>query len=141
MSIKKIQKDIIEEFNMFDDWQDKYEYLIDLGKELQPFPVKYKKEKNIIKGCQSSVWLIAFYNDGKIKFLADSEAIITKGIISLLLRVFSEQRPLDILNVNYNFIDKIGLKKHLSINRANGLEAMIKKIKEYAIIFNTKYEK
>ena len=135
-SIEKIQKEIIEEFNMFDDWQDKYEYLIDLGKEMDSLPKKHKNDLNIIEGCQSNVWIIAKNNNNKIKFLADSDAIITKGIISLLLRVFSGQSALDILNANYNFIEKIGLKKHLSINRANGLESMIKKIKEYALIFN-----
>lgn len=135
-SIEKIQKDIVEEFNLFDDWQDKYEHLIELGKEMETLPEKHKNESNIIDGCQSNVWIVAEFKNKKIKFLADSDAIITKGIISLLLRVFSEQSPLDILNANYNFIELIGLKKHLSINRASGLESMINKIKEYALIFN-----
>ena len=135
-SIEKIQKDIVEEFNLFDDWQDKYEHLIELGKEMETLPEKHKNQSNIIDGCQSNVWIVAEFKNKKIKFLADSDAIITKGIISLLLRVFSEQSPLDILNANYNFIELIGLKKHLSINRASGLESMINKIKEYALIFN-----
>tara|TARA_Y100000739_G_C20596688_1_gene460659 strand:- start:820 stop:1236 length:417 start_codon:yes stop_codon:yes gene_type:complete len=135
-SIEKIQKDIVEEFNLFDDWQEKYEHLIELGKEMEILPKKHKNESNIIEGCQSNVWIVAEFKNKKIKFLADSDAIITKGIISLLLRVFSEQSPLDILNANYNFIELIGLKKHLSINRASGLESMINKIKEYALIFN-----
>ena len=135
-SIEKIQKDIVEEFNFFDDWQDKYEHLIELGKEMETLPEKHKNKSNIIDGCQSNVWIVAEFKNKKIKFLADSDAIITKGIISLLLRVFSEQSPLDILNANYNFIELIGLKKHLSINRASGLESMINKIKEYALIFN-----
>ena len=135
-SIEKIQKDIVEEFNFFDDWQDKYEHLIELGKEMETLPEKHKNQSNIIDGCQSNVWIVAEFKNKKIKFLADSDAIITKGIISLLLRVFSEQSPLDILNANYNFIELIGLKKHLSINRASGLESMINKIKEYALIFN-----
>ena len=135
-SIEKIQKDIVEEFNFFDDWQEKYEHLIELGKEMETLPEKHKNQFNIIDGCQSNVWIVAEFKNKKIKFLADSDAIITKGIISLLLRVFSEQSPLDILNANYNFIELIGLKKHLSINRASGLESMINKIKEYALIFN-----
>ena len=135
-SIEKIQKDIVDEFNLFDDWQEKYEHLIELGKEMEILPKKHKNESNIIEGCQSNVWIVAEFKNKKIKFLADSDAIITKGIISLLLRVFSEQSPLDILNANYNFIELIGLKKHLSINRASGLESMINKIKEYALIFN-----
>jgi len=135
-SIEKIQKEIVEEFDLFDDWQDKYEHLIELGKEMELLPEKHKNESNIIEGCQSNVWIVAKFKNKKIKFLADSDAIITKGIISLLLRVFSGQSPLDILNANYNFIELIGLKKHLSINRASGLESMINKIKEYALIFN-----
>ncbi len=135
-SIEKIQKDIVDEFNLFDDWQEKYEHLIELGKEMEILPKKHKNQSNIIEGCQSNVWIFAEFKNKKIKFLADSDAIITKGIISLLLRVFSEQSPLDILNANYNFIELIGLKKHLSINRASGLESMINKIKEYALIFN-----
>lgn len=140
-NIEKIQTNIINEFNMFNDWKEKYEYLIELGKELKKLPREKKKEENLIEGCQSNVWLAAEYNNGVVNFFADSDAIITKGLVSLLLRIFSGQRPLDILNANYNFIDVIGFKKHLSINRANGLESMINKIKEYAIIFNKTYEK
>ena len=138
MTIESIQKDIINEFNVFDSWKEKYEYIIDLGKDLPTLSKKDKNEQHLIQGCLSNVWLIASHKNNKIIFLADSDALITKGIIALLLRVFSNQRPLDILNANYNFIDIIGLKKHLSINRASGLESMIKKIKNYAIIFNTK---
>ena len=135
-NIEKIQTNIINEFNMFNDWKEKYEYLIELGKELKRLPRQKKKEENLIEGCQSNVWLAAEYNNGVVNFFADSDAIITKGLVSLLLRIFSGQRPLDILNANYNFIDTIGFKKHLSINRANGLESMLNEIKKYAIIFN-----
>ena len=135
-NIEKIQTNIINEFNMFNDWKEKYEYLIELGKELNKLPREKKKEENLIEGCQSNVWLAAEYNNGVVNFFADSDAIITKGLVSLLLRIFSGQRPLDILNANYNFIDTIGFKKHLSINRANGLESMLNEIKKYAVIFN-----
>ena len=137
-NIEKIQTNIISEFNMFNDWKEKYEYLIELGKELKKLPREKKKEENLIEGCQSNVWLAAEYNNGVVNFFADSDAIITKGLVSLLLRIFSGQRPLDILNANYNFIDAIGFKKHLSINRANGLESMLNEIKKYAVIFNKK---
>ena len=137
-NIEKIQTNIINEFNMFNDWKEKYEYLIELGKELKKLPREKKKEENLIEGCQSNVWLAAEYNNGVVNFFADSDAIITKGLVSLLLRIFSGQRPLDILNANYNFIDTIGFKKHLSINRANGLESMLNEIKKYAVIFNKK---
>ena len=137
-NIEKIQTNIISEFNMFNAWKEKYEYLIELGKELKKLPVQKKKEENLIEGCQSNVWLVAEYNNGVVNFFADSDAIITKGLVSLLLRIFSGQRPLDILNANYNFIDAIGFKKHLSINRANGLESMLNEIKKYAVIFNKK---
>ena len=135
-NIEIIQTNIINEFNMFNDWKEKYEYLIELGKELNKLPREKKKEENLIEGCQSNVWLAAEYNNGVVNFFADSDAIITKGLVSLLLRIFSGQRPLDILNANYNFIDTIGFKKHLSINRANGLESMLNEIKKYSLIFN-----
>ena len=135
-SIKDIEKSILEEFEMFDNWTQKYEYLIDLSKELPKMESNYKTDENIIKGCQSKVWLHAEKKDGLVKFYADSDAIITKGIISLLIRTYSNQNPTDIINANTDFIDKIGLRQHLSANRANGLNNMIKKIKYYAIAFS-----
>ena len=136
MNINNIQNEIVEEFDIFDTWMDKYEYLIELGKSVPKISEENKKEENIIKGCQSKVWLHAEKEDGLVKFYADSDAIITKGIISLLIRTFSNQNPTDIINANTDFIDKIGLRQHLSTNRANGLNNMIKKIKYYAIAFS-----
>ena len=136
MNINDIQHQIIEEFSMFDNWMERYEYMIELGKSLPIIENKFKTKENIIKGCQSKVWLHAEKEDGLVKFYADSDAIITKGIISLLIRTFSNQNPTDIINANTDFIDKIGLRQHLSANRANGLNNMIKKIKYYAIAFS-----
>ena len=136
MKISNIQNEIVEEFDIFDTWMDKYEYLIELGKSVPKISDKNKNEDNIIKGCQSKVWLHAEKENNLIKFYADSDAIITKGIISLLIRTFSNQNPSDIINANTDFIDKIGLRQHLSANRANGLNNMIKKIKYYAIAFS-----
>ena len=136
MKISNIQNEIVEEFDVFDTWMDKYEYLIELGKSVPKISEENKKEENIIKGCQSKVWLHAEKQDGLVRFYADSDAIITKGIISLLIRIFSNQKPEDIINANDDFIDKIGLRQHLSPNRANGLNNMIKKIKFYAIAFS-----
>ena len=136
MKIKEIQDQIVEEFDIFDSWMDKYEYLIELGKSVAVIDDINKTDDNIIKGCQSKVWLHAEKEDGLVKFYADSDAIITKGIISLLIRTFSNQNPIDIINANTDFIDKIGLRQHLSANRANGLNNMIKKIKYYAIAFS-----
>ena len=136
MKIKEIQDQIVEEFDIFDSWMDKYEYLIELGKSVPVIDEINKTDDNIIKGCQSKVWLHAQENDGIVEFSADSDAIITKGIVSLLIRTFSNQKPLDIINANLDFIDKIGLRQHLSSNRANGLNNMIKKIKFYAIAFS-----
>ena len=136
MKIKEIQDQIVEEFDIFDSWMDKYEYLIELGKSVPVIDDINKTDDNIIKGCQSKVWLHAQENDGIVEFSADSDAIITKGIVSLLIRTFSNQKPLDIINANLDFIDKIGLRQHLSSNRANGLNNMIKKIKFYAIAFS-----
>lgn len=138
MKISNIQNEIVEEFDIFDTWMDKYEYLIELGKSVPKISDQNKSEDNIIKGCQSKVWLHAEKEDGLIKFYADSDAIITKGIISLLIRTFSDQKPKDIIDANMDFIDKIGLRKHLSPNRANGLNNMIKKIKFYAIAYLNK---
>ena len=136
MKISNIQNEIVEEFDIFDTWMDKYEYLIELGKSVPKINEENKKEENIIKGCQSKVWLHAEKQDGLVRFYADSDAIITKGIISLLIRIFSNQKPEDIINADTDFIDKIGLRQHLSPNRANGLNNMIKKIKFYAVAFS-----
>ena len=136
MKISNIQNEIVEEFDIFDTWMDKYEYLIELGKSVPKINEENKKEENIIKGCQSKVWLHAEKQNGLVRFYADSDAIITKGIISLLIRTFSNQKPEDIMNASLDFIDKIGLRQHLSPNRANGLNNMIKKIKFYAIAFS-----
>ena len=136
MKISNIQNEIVEEFDIFDTWMDKYEYLIELGKSVPKINEENKKEENIIKGCQSKVWLHAEKQDGLVRFYADSDAIITKGIISLLIRAFSNQKPEDIINSSLDFIDDIGLRQHLSTNRANGLNNMIKKIKFYAIAFS-----
>lgn len=138
MKITNIQNEIVEEFDIFDSWMDKYEYLIELGKSVPVINPDNKTESNIIKGCQSKVWLHAEIDNGFVKFYADSDAIITKGIVSLLIRTFSDQKPKDIIDANLDFIDKIGLRQHLSPNRANGLNNMIKKIKFYAIAFLNK---
>ena len=135
-SINEIQKDIIEEFNMFDDWIQKYEYLIELGKELPIIDEKYKTDSHIIKGCQSRVWLHAEKKNSKIIYTADSDAIMTKGIIAILIRVLSNQNPDEIAKTNLVFIDNIGLKEQLSPTRANGLVSMIKEMKIYALAFN-----
>ncbi|MEZ7874270.1 MAG: SufE family protein [Bacteroidales bacterium] len=135
MSIKEVEQQIVEEFSVFTDWLDKYEYLIDLGRSLPIIKDSGRDEKNLIKGCQSRVWLAADYLDGKIWFTADSDAIITKGIISLLVRVFSGRTPQEIIDADFNFIKEIGLEDNLSPARANGLLSMIKQIKFYAVAF------
>jgi len=137
MTIESIQEEIIDEFSMFDDWMQRYEYMIDLGKSVPLISNSNKTEENLIKGCQSKVWLHAALEDGKIVFTADSDAIITKGIIAILLRVFSNQKPENILAANTNFVDEIGLKEHLSLTRANGLVSMIKQLKLYALAYET----
>jgi len=134
-TIKDIQEEIIEDFEMFEDWMQKYEYLIDLGKELSPIEDKYKTEDNLIKGCQSRVWLHAEKQDGKIIYTADSDAIMTKGIVAILINVLSGQAPSEIISADLSFIDTIGLKEQLSATRANGLVSMIKKMKLYALAF------
>ena len=139
-SINEIQDEIIDEFSMFDDWTQRYEYMIELGKSLELIDEKYKTDDYTIKGCQSKVWVFAELKDQLIQFTADSDAIITKGIIALLLRVFSGQRPQDILDAELYFIDQIGLKEHLSPTRANGLLSMIKQIKLYAVAYQTQIE-
>ncbi|MDO7541431.1 MAG: SufE family protein [Flavobacteriales bacterium] len=137
MSIQEIQEEIIEEFAMFEDWMQRYEYMIDLGKTLPLIAPEFKTDDNIIKGCQSKVWVHAELKETQLEFTADSDAIITKGIIAILIRTFSNQHPKDILDANTDFIDQIGLKEHLSPTRANGLVSMIKQIKMYAIAFQT----
>jgi len=138
MEIKEIQDEIIDEFSMFDDWDERYQYVIDLGKSLPLIDDQYKDDDHIVKGCQSKVWLHAQEKEGKIVFTADSDAIITKGIIAILVRVFSGQKAAEILNADMGFIDEIGLKEHLSPTRANGLVSMIKQIKMYALAFEAK---
>lgn len=138
MIIKDIQKEIVDEFSMFDDWMERYEYIIELGKGLPIIEEQYKTEDNIIKGCQSKVWVHAEEKDGKVVFTADSDAILTKGIIAILIRAFSNQSPAAILEANTDFVDEIGLKEHLSATRANGLVSMIKKIKMYALAFEAR---
>ncbi len=135
-TIQKLQANLIQDFEMFENWMQKYEYLIDLGKELEPINKQHKTDENLIKGCQSKVWLNAEYTNGKIIFSADSEAIMTKGIVAMLINVLSNQTPKDIVNANLDFIDRLGLKEQLSVTRANGLASMIKKMKLYAIAFN-----
>ena len=134
-AIQEIQKEITEDFAMFDDWMQKYEYLIDLGKDLAPIKEQYKIEDNLIKGCQSRVWLHAEHTDGKIIFTADSDAIMTKGIIAILITVLSGQSPQNIADAKLDFINEIGLKEQLSPTRANGLVSMIKQMKIYALAF------
>jgi cysteine desulfuration protein SufE len=138
MLINEIQDEIIDEFSFFNDWMDKYEYIIDLGKQLPLIKEEYKDEKHLIKGCQSKVWLHAESEEDQILLTADSDAIITKGIIALLIRVLSGQKAADIAKADLYFIDQIGLKEHLSQTRSNGLVSMIKQIKLYGLAFNAK---
>lgn len=135
--IQEIQEEIVEEFNMFDDWMQRYEYMIDLGKSLPVIDEQYKTDDRIIKGCQSKVWVHAELAEDKVQFTADSDAIITKGIIAILIRAWSGQKPQDIIDANTDFIDEIGLKEHLSPTRANGLVSMIKQLKMYALAFQS----
>jgi len=137
MTIQKIQQDIVDEFSMFDDWMQRYEYMIELGKSLPLIDERYKDEDHIVKGCQSKVWVHAELKDDKLVFTADSDAIITKGIIAILVRAFSNQKPADIIDADTGFIDAIGLKEHLSPTRANGLVNMIKQLKLYAVAYQT----
>lgn len=138
MTINEAQDQVIEEFSDFDDWMDKYQLLIDLGNEQAPIDEKYKTEQNLIEGCQSRVWLQADMIDGKIVFQAESDALITKGIIALLIKVLSGHTPDEILNTDLYFVEKIGLKEHLSPTRSNGLLSMIKQIRMYALAFKAK---
>lgn len=132
-TINQIQDELIEEFELFDDWEGRYEYLIDLGKKLNSYPENKKDDDHIIKGCQSLVWLDAEFKDNKLIFLGDSEAIIVRGLISMLIRVLSEQSPKDILEAELYFIDKIGMSSHLAQTRSNGLASMVKQMKAYAL--------
>ena len=138
MTINEIQDEIIDEFSGFDDWMDKYQLLIDLGNEQEPLDEKYKIESNLIDGCQSRVWLQADYVDGKLNFSAESDALIVKGIVALLIRVLSGHTPQEILDADLYFIEEIGLKEHLSPTRSNGLLAMVKQMRVYALAFNAK---
>ena len=138
LSIDEAQREVIAEFSDFDDWMDRYQMLIDLGNELGTLDEKYKTEQNIIDGCQSRVWLQCDYIDGKLVFTADSDALIVKGIIALLIRVISNHTPQEILDSDLYFIDKIGLREHLSPTRSNGLLAMVKQIKAYALAYSVK---
>lgn len=139
-TINEKQDEVIEEFEGFTDWMDKYQMLIDLGNDLEPLDAKYKTEQNLIDGCQSRVWLQADYKDGLLYFTADSDALITKGIIALLIRVLSGHTPQEILDADLYFIEKIGLRQHLSPTRSNGLLSMVKQIKSYALAYKAKEE-
>lgn len=137
-SFDKIQEEIIAEFGQFNDWMEKYDYLIELSKELEPLDSRHKISENLIRGCQSRVWLVSEMNNGTIIFKADSDAIITKGIIALLIRVLSNRRPEEIMNADLYFVDKIGLRQNLSPTRSNGLLSMIKQMKMYGLAYHTK---
>ncbi|OAV64087.1 Cysteine desulfuration protein sufE [Bacteroidales bacterium Barb6] len=141
MSIDEIQEQVIEEFSAFEDWMDKYGLLIDLGNSLPPLEEKYKTESNLIEGCQSRVWLQADYTDGRIFFKGESDALIVKGIVSLLIRVLSGHTPQEVLDADLYFIDKVGLKEHLSPTRSNGLVSMVKQMRMYALAFLAQREK
>jgi cysteine desulfuration protein SufE len=136
MTIEDIQNEIIEEFSAYEDWMDKYAYLIELGNTLDPIDEKYKTEQNIIKGCQSQVWLNAEYVDGKLQYQGESDALIVKGLVALLIRAVNNQTPEAVMGCDFSFIDTIGLKEHLSPTRSNGLLAMVKQIKLYAVAYN-----
>lgn len=138
MTINELQDNIIEEFSVFDDWMDKYALLIDLGNSLLPLDEKYKTESNLIEGCQSRVWLQADYVDGKILFRGESDAVIVKGIVSLLISILTDHTPQEIVDTDLYFIEKIGLKEHLSPTRSNGLVSMVKQMRLYALAFRTK---
>ena len=138
MTLQEKENKIIEEFSLFDDWMDKYNYLIELGKSLPIIDEKFKTEQYLISGCQSRVWLSAEMENGKVVFKADSDAVITKGLANLLIRVLSDESPEEIINTEMGFIEKIGLKEHLSPTRSNGLSSMMKQMKLYALVFKTK---
>ena len=136
MTIEQVQQEIVDEFSMFEDWMDKYSYLIELGNELEPLDPKDKNDQNLIKGCQSRVWLVAELEDGKINFRGESDAVIVKGLVALLLRVVSGRKPQELLDSEMHFIDDLGLKQHLSPTRSNGLLAMVKQIRLYAVAYS-----
>ena len=136
--IEEVEKEIVEEFSLFDSWDDKYEYIIDLGKKLPPLEEKYRVEENKVRGCQSIVWLAADFNNGKVFFKADSNTVIVKGLISLLIRVLSGRTPDEIVNAKLDFINEIGMTSHLAQTRSNGLLAMVKQMKAYALAFKVK---
>ena len=137
-TIEEIENEIVEEFSLFDNWDDKYEYIIDLGKRLPPLEDEHKKDENKVRGCQSTVWLVAEYKDGKMIYKAESDAIIVKGLISMLIRVLSGQSPEDIVNARLDFINKIGMMNHLAQTRSNGFLSMVKQMKNYALVFKLK---
>ena len=137
-TIEEIEADIVEEFSLFDSWDDKYEYIIDLGKKLAPLEERHKLDENRVRGCQSTVWLVANYEDGNIFYKADSDAVIVKGLISMLIRVLSGQSADDIVSAKLDFINKIGMTSHLAQTRSNGLLAMVKQMKNYALAFKIK---
>lgn len=136
-TIQQTEAEIVEEFSLFDSWDDKYEYIIDLGKKLAPLPDEFKKDENKVRGCQSTVWLIADFKDGKVYYRAESDAIIVKGLISMLIRVLSGHGPDEIINAEMDFINKIGMTSHLAQTRSNGLLAMVKQMKHYALAFKS----
>ncbi len=137
-TIQDTEDEIVEEFSLFDNWEDKYEYIIDLGKKLEPLDAKFKIDENKIKGCQSQVWLIADEKEGRIYFKADSDAVIVRGLVSMLIRVLSGHTAREILNASLDFIDKIGMKNHLAQTRSNGLLSMVKQMKHYALAYSVK---
>ena len=138
MTINERQDELIEEFSMFDDWMEKYEYIIDMGKDVEGIAESFKTEDNLVRGCQSRVWLVPSQEENRLHFEADSDAIITKGIVGMVVRVLSDSTPEEILNADLYFVDRIGLKEHLSPTRSNGLVSMIKKIKTYALAYTAK---
>ena len=137
-TIQETEKEIVEEFSLFDSWDDKYEYIIDLGKKLPPLEDQFKRDENRVRGCQSTVWLVADYKDGKVLYKAESDAVIVKGLISLLIRVLSDHTPDEIINAKLDFIKEIGMTTHLAQTRSNGLLAMVKQMKNYALAFKIK---
>ena len=139
-TIQNIEDEIIDEFSLFDSWEDKYEYIIDLGKKLEPLNPEFKIDENKIKGCQSQVWLVANEEDGRLYFKADSDAIIVKGLVNMLIRVLSGHTPQEILDAKLEFIDKIGMKNHLAQTRSNGLLSMVKQMKNYALAYKLKQQ-
>jgi cysteine desulfuration protein SufE len=138
MTIAEIEEEIVEEFDLFDNWEERYEYIIDMGKKLVPLEQEFKKEENIIKGCQSTVWLVAEEKNNHIHFKADSDAIIVKGLVSMLIRVLSNHTPDEIIESKLEFIDRIGMKNHLAQTRSNGLAAMVRQMKHYAVVYKMK---